>query len=1331
MKFALYLRGYTGIGRGWMMHPAEWNEGVSGGGMVSRSYNKALFCFLGVLLFFCTGVFAAEQSVQPGYMRLYLYKTGTGTESGGTNDFHVSFGDTISIEAFVTNTRSESITALSIYFTIDENYFDIVPQGKYSTNSIKPFVKGNYFVSAGNPDPYEPVGNWTHGDTLTAQDNAIDNLQMDYVIATSVGTSGGTRPVSTLRAGTACTFKLVAKAPCDSLTISMDTDHYNARISSYLITGSNDSYSFRSFQTCYISVSGIVINPLISDIRMLSGTSNTSLDLDDHVGLSSVPDSALIWSVSGGTNITASIDSSTHVVTFTAPSTFRGSETFIFTVGNGAGVSTSDTMQVIVDSPPSLIASAISDTLRIQEDSLKAVLYLPGIVTDPDDSVSALTWFFTASGGKVTATVANDSLRLKGTLNFNGNETLRIAVYDAFGLGDSLSVPVKVSPVNDPPVFSALSAVSIERTSSYTLNVASYVTDVDGDALTLTWAAPSHLVVTKNGMVLTISGVPGYIGSERLRLTVTDPGGLSDTDSLLVTLTKATNPPVWSTIPKTGLAQNHSDSSLVIWNYVTDPDDVDSLLTFTFSNLNAVNNAVVNSRNGKLILSDTNNRTGWDRVTVTATDPDGNSASAQFLAFICSSDSTPLVAGIPDTVIVAGDQMTWIDLDNYYYDIGSSDSEMHWSWSRLGTSADSSATASINTATHVVTLRGIDDEATGINRFIFTVTDTDGKAGQDTCVVTAVLLTSPTVYLPVKVGFTAGGSYDLDLDDYVTDPSYSVSDLTWSWSGNTKASIALATPGGSSTRPVTFSGASTWTGWEQVVFAVQNPLGGVAQDTVIVFSAASGGAPVAGGLATIYLKAGSGVYVSLDNYVHDANTADNLLKWSVSGGDSVKTSITASTRVAYISAPSDTWEGQNSLTFTVTDADNASTTMAVTVIVTDAVVRNVFSVNIFRNPMQEDYIDLYIASDSTLAATPAVKVYASNDSTAVTLKLVSTNYYHGSYVLPLALSAGQKDSARVSVRGQTSGGKSTSEAKAFAYGKVDSSGAKLVLSRAVLDIPEGALSAEEMVTLIPVGISSGTGSGSVELSDSRVSVGPRGLSPKRAMRMAFTLNGDSSGAGVFRMESGVPVFAGADVSNGLVSAEINGGGVYVLGFDRIPPAVSLAGVDGNTARIVLSDRGSGLDMTALRVVCAGVTLPFETESDSVISVDISGIDAEAGVRLEVSAADRLGNETLEKIALAASDLPLRLAVEGNTPNPFNPSTRITFTLTRESDVRVEVYDVTGRRIAMLANRGFAGGRHSIIWAARDDSGREVSSGAYFCRVSAGSCVEVRKMLFLR
>lgn len=82
-------------------------------------------------------------------------------------------------------------------------------------------------------------------------------------------------------------------------------------------------------------------------------------------------------------------------------------------------------------------------------------------------------------------------------------------------------------------------------------------------------------------------------------------------------------------------------------------------------------------------------------------------------------------------------------------------------------------------------------------------------------------------------------------------------------------------------------------------------------------------------------------------------------------------------------------------------------------------------------------------------------------------------------------------------------------------------------------------------------------------------------------------------------------------------------------------------------------------------------------------------------------------------------------LEPATPNPFNPATRIAFTLDGPRSLAVTVYDVRGRRVAGQSSREFAEGRHEWAWDGRDDAGAAAGAGVYFLRVHGDGVEAVR------
>ena len=83
-------------------------------------------------------------------------------------------------------------------------------------------------------------------------------------------------------------------------------------------------------------------------------------------------------------------------------------------------------------------------------------------------------------------------------------------------------------------------------------------------------------------------------------------------------------------------------------------------------------------------------------------------------------------------------------------------------------------------------------------------------------------------------------------------------------------------------------------------------------------------------------------------------------------------------------------------------------------------------------------------------------------------------------------------------------------------------------------------------------------------------------------------------------------------------------------------------------------------------------------------------------------------------------------LDQNRPNPFNPSTTISYTLPKSEIVVLKIYDALGQEITVLVNGVQPSGTHTVLFDAR-----EMASGLYFYRVKAGEFVQTRMMALVR
>ncbi len=83
------------------------------------------------------------------------------------------------------------------------------------------------------------------------------------------------------------------------------------------------------------------------------------------------------------------------------------------------------------------------------------------------------------------------------------------------------------------------------------------------------------------------------------------------------------------------------------------------------------------------------------------------------------------------------------------------------------------------------------------------------------------------------------------------------------------------------------------------------------------------------------------------------------------------------------------------------------------------------------------------------------------------------------------------------------------------------------------------------------------------------------------------------------------------------------------------------------------------------------------------------------------------------------------------PNPFNPSTNLSFSIANSEKVLLEVYNVKGQRVAVLVDDVLQAGNHSVIWNANNSQGNNVTSGVYFYRLTTPTHTETKRVLFLK
>ena len=172
--------------------------------------------------------------------------------------------------------------------------------------------------------------------------------------------------------------------------------------------------------------------------------------------------------------------------------------------------------------------------------------------------------------------------------------------------------------------------------------------------------------------------------------------------------------------------------------------------------------------------------------------------------------------------------------------------------------------------------------------------------------------------------------------------------------------------------------------------------------------------------------------------------------------------------------------------------------------------------------------------------------------------------------------------------------------------------------------------------------------------------------------------------------------------------------------------ISYMGTDESLSVPLGDGTGSGGGIGGADGVPAG-TLAAKCDVAEVIVYNVALSDSARGA-VESYLATKYGlPNTLSAISeQRGGSQPQRYVLEQNYPNPFNPTTTIRYSLPQKANVSLIIYNTLGQRIAELVNGDIEAGYHEVQF-----DGRNLASGVYFYRLTAGSFVETRKLLLVR
>jgi hypothetical protein len=133
-----------------------------------------------------------------------------------------------------------------------------------------------------------------------------------------------------------------------------------------------------------------------------------------------------------------------------------------------------------------------------------------------------------------------------------------------------------------------------------------------------------------------------------------------------------------------------------------------------------------------------------------------------------------------------------------------------------------------------------------------------------------------------------------------------------------------------------------------------------------------------------------------------------------------------------------------------------------------------------------------------------------------------------------------------------------------------------------------------------------------------------------------------------------------------------------------------------------------------------------SNSPKLYSYTDNTIEASGKYNYRLKQIDIDGTFEYSDIVEANLGTPEQFELDQNFPNPFNPTTSISFNLPMDSDVKLNVFNVLGEEVAELLNENITAGYHSINFNAS-----ELNSGIYFYKLETNNFTQIRKMMLVK
>ncbi|MFJ5367140.1 retention module-containing protein, partial [Pectobacterium punjabense] len=597
-------------------------------------------------------------------------------------------------------------------------------------------------------------------------------------------------------------------------------------------------------------------------------------------------------------NGTLTLDGTTGAYTYTPGANFNGNDSFVVTVSDGNGGTTTSTVSIGVrpvnDAPVTADQSIATD----EDTPVSGTI----VATDVDGDTLSYTVGTPPDNGTLTLNGATGAYTYTPGANFNGNDRFVVTVSDGNGGTTTSTVSIGVRPVNDAPVTADQSIATDEDTPVSGTIVA---TDVDGDTLSYTVGTPpANGTLTLNGATGAYTYTPGanFNGNDRFVVTVSDGNGGTTTSTVSIGVRPVNDAPV------TADQSIATDEDTPVSGTIVATDVDGDTLSYTVGTPPANGTLTLNSATGAYTYTPGTNFNGNDRFVVTVSDGNGGTTTSTVSIGVRPVNDAPVtadqsIATDEDTPVSGTIVATDVDGDTLSYTVGT---------------PPANGTLTLNGSTGAYTYTP-GANFNGNDRFVVTVSD--GNGGTTTSTVSIGV--RPVNDAPV----TADQSIATDEDTPVsgTIVATDVDGDTLRYSVSTQPANGTLTLNGA-TGAYTYTPGANFNGNDRFVVTVSDGNGGTTTSTVSIGVRPVNDAPVTAdqSIATDEDTPVSGTIVATDV---DGDTLSYTVGTPPANGTLTLNGSTG----AYTYTPGANFNGNDRFVVTVSDGNGGTTTSTVSI----------------------------------------------------------------------------------------------------------------------------------------------------------------------------------------------------------------------------------------------------------------------------------------------------------------------------------------------------------------------------------------------------------------